>query len=250
MYSDHVGTILVGKDDATIRAAMADPRIDFIIPYHASGWSTENQNALGIGSYTNFTAGQNETSAATGKTVKNFQPSEYWDYSKSGDENAQAYLEKCRETGRIPKFPQYQNFPGYWKMLIDFKMYNNEGVGSPQRAVRPDFNLDAARDIMKNYAGGHQNLPVARDVVKDFVEQYKQKDSGVKYSKRMDEEYQNAYDDYDEARAREIIQEAAIAAGYSPLKLYHGTNAFGFTEIDPSKADDGISFFTSTDEKV
>ena len=250
MYSDHVGTILVGKDDATIRAAMADPRIDFIIPYHASGWSTENQNALGIGSYTNFTAGQNETSAATGKTVKNFQPSEYWDYSKSGDENAQAYLEKCRETGRIPKFPQYQNFPGYWKMLIDFKMYNNEGVGSPQRAVRPDFNQDAARDIMKNYAGGHQNLPVARDVVDDFVKQYKQKDSGVRYSNRMDEEYQNAYDDYDDARAREIIQEAAIAAGYSPLKLYHGTKAFGFTKIDPSMADDGISFFTSTDEKV
>ena len=185
MYSDHVGTILVGKDDATIRAAMADPRIDFIIPYHASGWSVENQNALGIGGYTNFTAGQNETSATTGKTVKNFQPSQYWDYSKTGDENAQVYLEMCREAGKVPKFPQYQNYPGYWKMLIDFKMYNNEGVGSPQRAVHPDFNLDEARTIMDSYTGGHQNLPVARDVVADFVAQYKQKDGGVKFSKRV-----------------------------------------------------------------
>jgi len=252
MYSDHVGTILVGKDDATIRAAMADPRIDFIIPYHASGWSTENQNALGIGGYTNFTAGQNETDARTGKTVKNFQPSEYWDYSKTGDENAQVYLEKCREAGRIPKFPQYQNFPGYWKMLIDFKMYNNEGVGSPQRAVRPDFNLEEARNIMDDYKGGHQNLPVAQDVVRDFVQQYKEKNRGgdVMFSKRMDEEYQEAYDDYDEVRARELVEQAAIAAGYNPLKLYHGTKSFGFTKVDPSKADDGISFFTAADDMV
>ncbi len=184
MYSEHVGTILVGKDDATIKAAMADPRIDFIIPYHASGWSTENQNALGIGGYTNFTAEQNETSAATGKGVKNFQPSEYWDYSKTGDENAQIYLEKCREAGRVPKFPQYQNYPGYWKMLIDFKMYDNDGNGSPQRAVRPDYNLSEAKRIMNEYTGGHQNLPVAHDVVRDFVKEYQGKGSDTKYSIR------------------------------------------------------------------
>lgn len=181
MYSENVGTILVGKDDATIRAAMADPRIDFIIPYHASGWSTENQNALGIGGYTNFTAGQNETNAATGKGVKNFQPSEYWDYNLTGDENAQIYLEKCREAGRVPKFPQYQNYPGYWKMLIDFKMYDNNGIGSPQRAVRPDFNLSEAKRIMNEYTGGHQNLPVAHDVVNDFVKEYQ---GNKKYSER------------------------------------------------------------------
>ena len=200
MYSEHVGTILVGKDDATIKAAMADPRIDFIIPYHASGWSTENQNALGIGGYTNFTAGQNETNAATGRGVKNFQPSEYWDYSKTGDENAQIYLEKCREAGRVPKFPQYQNYPGYWKMLIDFKMYDNEGNGSPQRAVRPDYNLSEANRIMKEYTGGHQNLPVAHDVVRDFVKEYQGKDSkaekltdsGVKYSLREYSDQQKA----------------------------------------------------------
>lgn len=209
MYSENVGTILVGKDDETIRAAMADPRIDFIIPYHASGWSTENQNALGIGGYTNFTAGQNETNAATGKGVKNFQPSEYWDYSKTGDENAQTYLKKCREAGRVPKFPQYQNYPGYWKMLIDFKMYDNEGNGSPQRAVRPDFNLSEAGRIMKEYTGGHQNLPVAHDVVRDFVKEYEGKQDGKKYSDREDIEFVKTQErDFSELSDRELLVQA------------------------------------------
>lgn len=38
-YSKNVGTVLVGKSDAHIRAALADPRIDFVIPFHKSGWS-------------------------------------------------------------------------------------------------------------------------------------------------------------------------------------------------------------------
>lgn len=172
MYPENVGTILVGKDDSTIRAAMADPRIDFIIPYHRSGWSETNMQALGIKGYTDYTKSQNEISQ-TGKKIKNFYPSEYWDYSKSGDENAQIYLEKCAESGRIPKFPQFAGESGYWKTLIDFKMYDNNGNGAPQRAVTPDVNLTEARRVLDEYKGGHRTLPVAQDVVKDFIEWYR-----------------------------------------------------------------------------
>ena len=227
MYSENVGTILVGKDDETIRAAMADPRIDFIIPYHASGWSTENQNALGIGGYTNFTAGQNETNAATGRGVKNFQPSEYWDYSKTGDENAQIYLEKCREAGRVPKFPQYQNYPGYWKMLIDFKMYDNEGNGSPQRPVRPDFNLSEAGRIMKEYTGGHQNLPVAHDVVRDFVkEKQKQGSEATFYDDRKKYSMRDTEGTVLSPQQAEYFKDSkAVDDEGNLLVLYHGTRA-------------------------
>lgn len=227
MYSENVGTILVGKDDETIRAAMADPRIDFIIPYHASGWSTENQNALGIGGYTNFTAGQNETNAATGRGVKNFQPSEYWDYSKTGDENAQTYLEKCREAGRVPKFPQYQNYQGYWKMLIDFKMYDNEGNGSPQRPVRPDFNLSEAGRIMKEYTGGHQNLPVAHDVVRDFVkEKQKQGSEATFYDDRKKYSMRDTEGTVLSPQQAEYFKDSkAVDDEGNLLVLYHGTRA-------------------------
>ena len=181
-YSKNVGTILVGKTDAHIIAAMADSRIDYIIPFHKSSWKESLYDALGLTGYADYTDYQNEKPIDKSREIKNFDPSEYWDFSKSGDENAQIYLEKCREDGRIPKFPQFQGYPGYWKLLIDFKMYDNDGVGSPQEVVRPTFNTEASEKILSEYKGGHRNFPVAKDVVEDFVKEHK--DNEVRYSFR------------------------------------------------------------------
>ena len=185
-YSKNVGTILVGKTDAHIIAAMADPRIDYIIPFHKSSWKESLYDALGLTGYADYTDFQNEKPIDKDRKIKNFDPSEYWDFTKSGDENAQIYLEKCREDGRIPKFPQFQGYPGYWKLLIDFKMYDNNGVGSPQEVVQPIFNTEASEKILRKYEGGHKRFPVAKDVVKDFVEEHKDK---VKYSDRATNPY-------------------------------------------------------------
>lgn len=174
-YSKNVGTVLVGKNDAHIIAAMADPRIDYIIPFHKSSWKESLYDALGLTGYEDYTDTQNEKPFDKSREINNFQPSEYWDYSKTGEENAKIYLEKCEKDGRRPKFPQFIGYDGYWKLLIDFKMYDNDGVGSPQTVVMPEFNMDAANRIMNEYKGGHRSLPVAQDVVKDFVEEYKSK---------------------------------------------------------------------------
>ena len=189
-YSDNVGTILVGKNDAHIIAAMADPRIDFIIPFHKSSWKESLYDALGLTGYSDYTDTQNEKPVDKDRKISNFDPSEYWDFTKTGDENAQIYLEKCREDGRVPKFPQFQGYPGYWKLLIDFKMYNNDGVGSPQTVVRPDFNMDAASKILNDYEGGHRSFPVAKDVVNEFVSEYRAQknateDGGGSYSLKL-----------------------------------------------------------------
>ncbi|MBP5727238.1 MAG: hypothetical protein J6Y48_09230, partial [Clostridia bacterium] len=45
-YSKNVGTILVGISDEHIIAAMGDSRIDFIIPFHKSGWSQEELRGM------------------------------------------------------------------------------------------------------------------------------------------------------------------------------------------------------------
>ena len=182
-YSKNVGTILVGKTDAHIIAAMADPRIDYIIPFHKSSWKESLYDALGLTGYADYTDTQHERAIDKNRgKIKDFDPSEYWDFSKSGDENAQIYLEKCREDGRIPKFPQFQGYPGYWKLLIDFKMYDNDGVGSPQEVVRPTFNMEASERILSEYKGGHKSFPVAKDVVEDFVKEHK--DKAIRYSFR------------------------------------------------------------------
>ena len=174
-YSKNVGTILVGKTDAHIIAAMADPRIDYIIPFHKSSWKESLYDALGLTGYADYTDYQNEKPIDKDRKIKNFDPSEYWDFTKSGDENAQIYLEKCREDGRIPKFPQFQGYPGYWKLLIDFKMYDNDGIGSPQEVVIPIFNTEASEKILGEYKGGHKSFPVAKDVVEDFVKEHRGK---------------------------------------------------------------------------
>ena len=193
-WSENVGTILVGKNDAHIIKAMADPRIDYIIPFHKSSWKESLYSALGLTGYGDYTDTQNEKALDKGRKIKNFAPSEYWDYSKSGDENAQTYLEMCKADGRIPKFPQFAHYEGYWKLLIDFKMYDNNGVGVPQRAVRPDFDMKAAEKILNEYEGGHRSFPVAEDVVDDFVAEYKGEHPGVQYSDRNDDSWLDALD--------------------------------------------------------
>ena len=196
-YSENVGTILVGKNDAHIKAAMADPRIDFIIPFHKSSWKESLYDSLGLKGYEDYTDTQHEKPLDKSRKIHDFQPSEYWDYSKSGDENADIYLKKCREDGRIPKFPRFAGKPGYWKLLIDFKMYDNNGVGSPQTVVKPEFDMDSAMDIMEEYKGGHQKLPVAQDVVDDFVAEYKgEKDVETRFAlsgKKVDNEGDSGY---------------------------------------------------------
>ena len=211
-YSKNVGTILVGMNDKHILAAMADPNIDYIIPFHSSGWKKDDMKLMHtISGYDDYTMSQNEKEIATGrKAKKNLEPvgaEGYWDFNKSGKENAEAYLALCKKNGLIPKFSQFLvdngngsyslqpdgSTDGYWKLLIDFKMYDNDGVGSPQTVVTPNVNMPEAIRILNEYdlkrvqpgsknpnlntpaveMADNNSLPVAQPVVDRFVEEYK-----------------------------------------------------------------------------
>ena len=207
-YSKNVGTIIVTFTDGQLMAAMADERIDYIIPFHRSQWKKGQYGAMGLPKGTkDYTFMQNEKLIKQtyheyqGRMVKdkatNYMPNEYWDFSKSGKENAEAYLKMCAENNKRPKFYKLLDYDGngtyslkkdgstdgYWKLLIDFKMYDNNGKGSPQTPVIPRFNMDKATKMLDEYKGGHEKYPIAYDVVDKFVEQYN-KDMGTKYSDR------------------------------------------------------------------
>lgn len=64
-----------------------------------------------------------------------------------------------------------------------------------------------------------------------------------------DRRYEEAYESNNDEEAAELVKQAAAAAGYTQ-KLYSGTEAFGFTQIDPNEADDGFSFWATSSEKV
>jgi Ni,Fe-hydrogenase III component G len=208
-YSKNVGTILVAFNDEQLLAAMADDRVDFIIPFHRSQWKKSQYEAMGLPAKTkDYTYMQNEKFIKPqyheyrGRMVKdkatNYMPNEYWDFSKSGKENAEAYLEMCARNNKRPKFYKFlQNngdgsyslkadgsTDGYWKLLIDFKMYDNDGNGSPQMPVKPEFNMDEATRMLNDYQGGHSNFPVAQGIVDSFVRDYKESHNGAMFSNR------------------------------------------------------------------
>ena len=202
-YPKNVGTILVVFNDAQLRAAMKNDFIDFIIPFHRSQWNSAQYEALGLPQGAkDYTPWQNESYIEpvynkTGKKQRpeNYMPNEYWDYGRSGKENAEKYLRMCSENNRKPKFSflldkgadgAYHlkadgSTDGYWKLLIDFKMYDNVGNGSPQMPVSPKFNMEECERMLRDYTGGHAAFPVANDVVDQFVETYKESNPGVRF---------------------------------------------------------------------
>lgn len=208
-HSDNVGTVIVVFNDAQLRAALSDSTIDYVLPFHRSQWKKSQYTMMGLPTVTkDYTALQNDRirNPKTGKPVKlsklkqattytnditgetyvikdNIMPNMYWDYSKSGRDNANRYLDYINANGMTPKFdflldkvdgkwtlPEDAVGDGYFKLLIDFKMYNNEGWGAPQNPVLPEFNMPYIQQMLDNYIGGHQSFPVAHDVVDKFVD--------------------------------------------------------------------------------
>ena len=195
-YSKNVGTIVVTFTDDQLIAAMKNDMVDYIIPFHRSQWQKSDYKLLGLPESTkDYTLHQNEKEG--GKRVKeNFLPNAYWDFTISGKANAEKYLAMCAAAGRTPKFAKFLqknsdgsyslkpdgSTDGYWKLLIGFKMYDNDGVGSPQLPVTPDFNMKQAKRMLNEYTGEHDTFPVAQDVVDDFVKEYADRKGGVKLS--------------------------------------------------------------------
>lgn len=229
-YSKNVGTICCVYDDVQLLASLADDRIDFVIPFHRSQWKKSQYKAMGLPATTkDYTYQQNEkwldpskhTHEYKGRQVAtkctNYMPNEYWDFSKTGKENAEEYLRMCFRDGKRPKFYKFLDrnadgsfslkqdgsTDGYWKLLIDFKMYDNDGVGSPQMAVRPDFNMEQVYRMLNEYEGGHQNFPVAQGIVDQFVENYKKNHPDVDEPRNQYQRRTRTYSD------REVLQLAA-----------------------------------------
>ena len=185
-YPNDVGTVIVGATREHILAAWADHRIDMVIPFHRSGRGKRQMEQLGIKGYEDATKEQNEYRLETGKKVsKNIEVEEYWAKNLSGSENAKRYLDLCAERGLKPKFASFLQHKdgrwylkedgstdGYWKSLVDYKMYDNQGNPAEQKTVQANFDMEAAKDILENYKEGDEKpdvLPVADDVVEEFV---------------------------------------------------------------------------------
>ena len=262
-----------GINDKQILAAMADPRIDYIIPFHSSGWTKEDMRLMPtLEKYTDYQNYQTEKDLDTGAKTKknggnNIAPvgakdeygNGYWDFNKSGKENAETYLDICYKNKLIPIFSQFLDkdenghyhlkadgsTDGYWKMLIDFKMYENDGdgstgvvKGSPQLAVTPNVNMAEAYRILSEYKlereqpgaktglntapavmKDNNSLPVAQPVVERFT------------AEMQDREAQNAAER--EARMAMLGRRGMATAGFGDMTL--GNTESNAEEVQQAK---------------
>ena len=270
-YSQNVGTIIVGANDKHILACMADDRIDFIIPFHRSGWGTKELDMMGMSSYVDYTYGQKEHDLATGKGLANLYPPDYWDYNLSGKENAERYLNLCAKTGREPKFSNFLvnngdgsyslqpdgSTDGYWKTLIDFKMYDNDGNGAAQQKVQPNFNMEEAYRVLNEYEGGANELPVANDVVEEFVAKYQPyEELAPAMSLSEQGETPKRYGDYavsgkDISLETAPVQESVAPVIEKPAPVQETTTDLFPDDLAPMTEEEALDFldrFTSLDD--
>lgn len=287
-HSKNVGTICCVYDDKMLLAALADDRIDFIIPFHRSQWKKSQYKAMGLPSTTkDYTYQQNEkwldpsrhTHEYRGRQVKtkclNYMPNDYWDFSKSGKENAEKYLDMCYRDGKRPKFYKFLDktmvegkakfslkkdgsTDGYWKLLIDFKMYDNDGVGSPQMPVRPNFDMQEIQRMFDEYAGDHHSYPVAKGIVDQFVSDYKKKHPGIQYSSKLNLSGKQGASGKQDSSGNELTVQQEEYFKDSKIRdedgnllvVYHGTSE-DFTVFDKSKGRSNMdiqgSFFSPWD---
>ena len=199
-------------------------------------------------------------------------PYEYWDKNstrENADVNGKRFAEYCDRLGLVPRFSQFKDVPGYWKLLIDRKMYDNN-VLNDDGSVKEygKYREQNVVDVTKAQIG---QLPASANakygdayseetsdaIAKSYAATIPKYDNHGQFSAYGDQteadrelvrdaarDYQSAVERGDMQAAQEDVDFVAKLHGYTE-KIFHGTTSFGFTQIDPSLGDDGISFFAT-----
>lgn len=161
-YSENCGTIAVGVSYEHILKLLSDPDIRMVIPYHKSGLNPVVAHMNKIAEFTDYTSlktnpgGCQSTMDAEGNKVE-----KDFDFNKTlravGDPKiaADKYLQWCDDHGYTPKFAEFRGEENYYKLLVDFTVYDESGNYVPQRAVKAVFPKDGAtfgsmKDLIKS----------------------------------------------------------------------------------------------------
>ena len=191
-------------------------------------------------------------------------PYEYWDTSLTkdqADENGKRFVEYCEAMGIVPRFSQFKDDPGYWKLLIDRPMYNNDKTYHQQQVIDvtnarigeldengklTDSDLptqaqakyapkDPRNADYEKYTQAEKNAVENAKAAIDATARYDDGSEG-QYSvygdvtvadmeqmiKQVDSDYMDAVKRGDTEAAQADVDEAAADAGYT-LAVFHGT---------------------------
>lgn len=168
----NIGTILVGINDTQIRAAMADDFIDYIIPFH-TGQTEVVRQIKKIGKWKNYKNEQVDKPLESGSKAKPVNV--YTDVIAAAEREGnpirnerqfvERFLKVCEERGLRPRFSDFLNTnadgkyvytKGYYKLLLDFKMFDKDGTYLPQEPVIPEFDADLLYELTEKYVAGEK----------------------------------------------------------------------------------------------
>lgn len=138
-----------------------------------------------------------------------------------------------KEKGTYRAAYDYLVSQGYDGVIID-----EYGEGAYEYIVLKDVNIKSATDNIGTFDSSNANTKMSKELSPD--------------EKGIEAEYLNLAKNpkKNEAKLHKLVTKAARAAGYNSPLLYHGTGAFGFTEFDLSKSDDGRTIFLTSNEKI
>ena len=186
--SHNVGNILVTYNEEQTRIAMQDPFVDYIIPFH-TGIRADILEQKGIGDWVNYKNYQSERVEKDGKLKKVKKGINIYTDVLSKDINTERqfvnkYLAVCKAKGYVPKFDmfldktkkgEYTYTKGYYKSLLDFKMFDKNGKILPQEVVVPVFDNEVNKQILEDYVADEKakapNDELYGKVVDAMVEQ-------------------------------------------------------------------------------
>ena len=172
----NVGNIVIGINPTQIGAAMLDPFIDYIIPFH-SNKAKDILRKLGTGEWVNYKESQHEKDIATGTSSKH-NVNIYTEvinkyHPKNKVEFVDAFLKECKRQGKIPRYAEFLNVDangdyayreGYHKLLVDFKMFDAEGNILPQGNITPKLNEGFMKELLNAEIDKKQNYKFPQEV--------------------------------------------------------------------------------------
>ena len=173
-FPETAGLQCIGVGDEHIRQLLRSDIIDYVIPYHTSGLNAVLRRMVNIHGWKDYTGTQHATpdksiSKDKAKDPENWHKepvfSEFFVGYKTGmtgveamKKTAENYIRMCQERGLTPKFSQFMNEDGYWKLLIDRKMVNNKtGELIQQKPVKPVFKTETIKGIVNKYVDNYDS---------------------------------------------------------------------------------------------
>ena len=157
-------------------------------------WETIDGNEFLTDLYRRFYEDASETEtyhvALNSSQASQIFPFEYWDTSlnlDNADENGRRFARYCESLGLTPRFSQFAEDTGYWKLLIDRRMYNRDGSYHHPKVI--DVTSVSIGDVATSVSQAKYGDPAKTDAaVKDLINDIKAQEQTQMFPEAVVEE--------------------------------------------------------------